>query len=124
MTVAALAKELNLKVVSGSNGLNKPVNGGYVSDLLSDVMGNAAEGMVWITLQTHKNVIAVASLKDLSAVILVKGLQPDADTIIHSETEAIPILSTTEKTFEITGKLYNFIRKAENENYTTYKKSK
>lgn len=109
MTVAELAKELNLKIISGSNGLYKPVIGGYVSDLLSDVMGSAIEGQVWVTLQTHKNVIAIASLKDLSAVILVKGLLPDADTINHSETEAIPILSTSEKTFEITGKLYNFI---------------
>jgi hypothetical protein len=80
MTVATLAKALNLKVLSGSNGLNKPVTDGYVSDLLSDVMGNATEGTIWITLQTHKNVVAVASLKDISAVILVKGLQPDADT--------------------------------------------
>jgi predicted transcriptional regulator len=110
MTVAELVKELNLKVISGSNGLNKLVTGGYVSDLLSDVMGNAIEGAVWVTLQTHKNVIAIASLKELSAVILVKGLQPDSDTINHSEAEAIPILSTTEKTFEITGKLYNFIK--------------
>jgi predicted transcriptional regulator len=109
MTVAELANTLNLKIISGSNGLHKLITGGYVSDLLSDVMGNANEGQVWITLQTHKNVIAIASLKDLSAVILVKGLMPDTDTINHSETEAIPILSTSEKTFEITGKLYNFI---------------
>jgi serine kinase of HPr protein (carbohydrate metabolism regulator) len=109
MTVAQLVEKLNLKVLCGSQGLHKTITGGYVSDLLSDVMGNANEGCVWVTLQTHKNVIAIASLKDLSAVIMVNGLQPDADTIVHSESESIPILGTTEKTFEITGKLYNFI---------------
>ena len=67
-------------------------SGGYVSDLLSDVMGNAAENDVWITLQTHQNVMAIASLKDLAAVILVKGLEPDSDTVEHSEEEGVPLL--------------------------------
>ena len=106
MTVLQLVDELGLKVFSGRNGLHKIVDGGYVSDLLSDVMGNAREGQVWITLQTHKNVMAVASLKDLPAVILVKGLQPDADTLAQSESEGLPILGTSEQTFEIAGKLF------------------
>jgi predicted transcriptional regulator len=109
MTVSQLVKELNLKVYSGSGGLDKEVNGGYVSDLLSDVMGNAREGQVWVTLQTHKNVMAVATLKDLSAVLLVKGLQPDDDAIAQSEAEGIPILGTHEQTFEICGKVYNLL---------------
>ena len=107
MTVLQLVEVLNLKVYSGSKGLNKTVDGGYVSDLLSDVMGNAQENQVWITLQTHKNVMAIASLKDLAAVILVKGLHPDADTLAQSEEEGIPILGTLEQTFETAGKLYN-----------------
>ena len=109
MTVQQLVELLHLKVFSGSKGLNNNIKGGYVSDLLSDVMGNAQEGQVWITLQTHKNVMAIASLKDLSAVILVKGLQPDADTLAQSEEEGIPLLGTTEQTFEISGKLHNLI---------------
>ena len=107
MTVQQLVEALNLKVFSGSKGLNKTFKGGYVSDLLSDVMGNAQENQVWITLQTHKNVMAIASLKDMAAVILVKGLHPDADTIAQSEEEGIPILGTSEQTFELSGKLYN-----------------
>ena len=109
MTVLQLAEMLNLKVFSGSKGLDKTITGGYVSDLLSDVMGNAREGQVWVTLQTHKNVMAIASLKDLSAVILVKGLQPDPDTADQSEEEAIPLLGVDDQTFEISGKLYNLI---------------
>jgi predicted transcriptional regulator len=109
MTVADIVKEFGLEVYSGKEGLSREVNGGYVSDLLSDVMGNASDGNVWITMQTHKNIIAVASLRDLAAVICVKGWKPDADTIEASEIECIPILGTCEKTFEMSGKLFNFI---------------
>jgi serine kinase of HPr protein (carbohydrate metabolism regulator) len=109
MTVQQLTEKLNLKIFSGKKGLQKNISGGYVSDLLSDVMGNANEGDVWVTLQSHKNVMAVASLKDLPAVILVKGIIPENDTIIQSNEEEIPLLGTTDSCFEITGKLYNLI---------------
>lgn len=106
MKVSELIEKFELKVFSGNAGLQNDISGGYVSDLLSDVMGFARENQVWITLQTHQNVLAIASLKDLAAVILVKGLQPDADTLKHSEEEGIPLLGTEMDTFEIAGKLY------------------
>lgn len=109
MTVKDIVEALNLKVYSGSAGLNKEVTGGYTSDLLSDVMGNAQAGNIWITLQTHVNVMAVATLKDISAVILVKGLEPEANTLAQSNNEEIPILGTNLQTFEISGMLYNLI---------------
>jgi len=111
MKVSDLVNEFNLTLFSGEAGLNRTITGGYVSDLLSDVMGNAQEGEVWITLQTHQNVMAVASLKDLAAVILVKGFEPDADTVEHSNNEEIPILGTQLGTFEITGRLYKLLEK-------------
>ena len=73
------------------------------------LMGFAQEGQVWITLQTHQNVLAIASLKDMSAVIIVKGLQPDSETLKHSREEGIPLLGTEMETFEIAGKLYGEI---------------
>ena len=73
MRITEITEKLDLKVLSGHNGLSNEITGGYVSDLLSDVMGNAKEGQIWITLQTHQNIIAVASLKDLAAIIIVKG---------------------------------------------------
>ncbi len=109
MTVRDLVNELGLKVFSGEKGLDRQVNGGYVSDLLSDVMGNAGEGMVWITLQTHRNVTAVASLKDLSAVLLVKGLKPDEDMAQQAGEEGLPVLGTDLQAFEIAGKLYSLL---------------
>ena len=106
MKVFDLVNKYNLKVFSGQEGLGNEIAGGYVSDLLSDVMGNAKENEVWITLQTHQNVMAIASLKDLAAVILVKGLEPDEDTLERSSEEEIPLLGTIMGTFEMAGKLY------------------
>lgn len=110
MTVKELADRLGLTVCCGASGLNREIRGGYTSDLLSDVMGNAAEGNVWITLQTHKNIMAIASLKDLSAIVLVKGCRPEEDTIQESESEGIAVLSTSSQTFEITGAIYELLK--------------
>lgn len=110
MTVEDIVEKLSLKVCSGAAGLYREIKGGYTSDLLSDVMGNAAESNIWITLQTHKNIMAIASLKEISAIVLVKGFQPEEDTIRESESESIPILSTSRQTFEITGELYELIK--------------
>jgi predicted transcriptional regulator len=109
MTVSDIAKRLDLTVESGSEGLNREVTGAYVSDLLSDVMGNATEGQAWITLQVHKNTIAIASLKDLAAIILVKGLKPAPDCARQSDEEKIPILTSQKNTFELSGKLYKIL---------------
>ncbi len=106
MKVAEIVNELGLTVLAGAQGLEREVKGGYVSDLLSDVMGNSDEGYVWITLQTHKNVMAIASLKDLAAIILVSGHKPDADMAQQAEEEGIPVLSTNLSTFEVAGRLY------------------
>ena len=110
MKITDIITGLNLKVVSGHNGLSNEITGGYVSDLLSDVIGNAKEGQVWITLQTHQNIIAVASLKDISAIIIVKGLVPEVDTVEKSNIEKIPLLSTEMDTFNIAGRLFELLR--------------
>jgi serine kinase of HPr protein (carbohydrate metabolism regulator) len=109
LTIKQVIKELNLQVFTVANTLNNTVNGAYVSDLLSDVMGNSKQGDIWITLQTHKNVVAIASLRDLPAVIFVNGLIPEPETIEAANAEDITLLGTKEKTFEISGKLYNLI---------------
>ena len=109
MTVQDIVSQLNLKICSGEKGLQREIKGGYTSDLLSDVMGHAQEGDVWITIQTHKNVMAIASLKEIAAIILVKGHVPEEDTLEESNNEHIPILSTPLQTFEITGQLYKLL---------------
>jgi len=110
MNVNTLIEKLNLKVISGEKGLQNEVCGGYVSDLLSDVMGNAEQGQAWITLQVHKNIMAIASLKELACIILVKGLIPNTETLEQSNKEGIPILNTELETFEIAGRLYEALQ--------------
>ena len=110
MKVNVIVEKLNLKVFSGNEGLEREVTGGYTSDLLSDVMGNADESQLWVTLQTHRNVMAVASLKEVAAVIIVKGLEPEENTISQSNDEGIPLLGTDLETFEISGKLYELLK--------------
>lgn len=110
MTVKELVNELNLTVLSGQQGLNREIEGCYVSDLLSDVMGNAEMNNVWVTLQTHKNVMAIASLKELACVILVKGQTASDDTLEQSNEEGIPFLSTNMQTFETAGKIYDLLK--------------
>ncbi|HPR60757.1 MAG TPA: DRTGG domain-containing protein [Prolixibacteraceae bacterium] len=109
MKVTELIEKLDLKVYTKNVNLDREINGGYVSDLLSDVMGNANEGNVWITLQNHLNVVAIASLKDLACIILVKGIEPSIDVIAKANEEQIPILGSTEKTFELSGKIYQLL---------------
>ena len=111
MTVKELKEKLDLNVYSGEQGLDNEITGGYVSDLLSDVMGNADAGEVWVTLQTHKNVMAIASLKDMAAIILVNNHKPEEDTLAQSNEEGIPLLGTGMTTFEVTGKLWELIKK-------------
>lgn len=112
MIVQDIVEKLGLKVCSGANGLNREIEGGYTSDLLSDVMGNADENYIWVTLQTHKNIMAIASLKELAAIVLVKGYEPEEDAAEQSNEEGIPILSSEEEAFELTGKLYELLKQA------------
>ena len=78
MKLHEIVKKLNLDVKSGEARLDNDVRGGYVSDLMSDVIANTKKGDLWITLQVHINVVAVATMKELSGTILINGRQPEA----------------------------------------------
>jgi hypothetical protein len=80
--------------------------GGYTSDMLSCVMAGAQPGNVWITLQAHMNVVAVASLREVSAVIITENAQPEPDVIARANEQGIILLSTSEPSYPIAGKLW------------------
>jgi hypothetical protein len=107
MKLSDIVKEFNLEVKTGAAQLATEVTGGYASDLLSDVLANAEEGVVWITLHIHQNIVAVASHKGVAGIILVQGRQPEADTLAKAEQENIPILVSSLPAFEIVGRLYH-----------------
>lgn len=106
MTVGDFVERLPLTVVAAKNGLDNQVTGGYVSDLLSNVMGFAAAGNVWVTMQGHQNIIAVASLAGLAAVIVAGGIEPEKETAQKAESEGVTLLTTKLPCFELVGQLY------------------
>lgn len=106
MTVQDLVNKLDLSVRSDNDRLDKTVTGGYVSDLLSDVMANSSPGNVWITMQAHANIVAVASLKELAAVIIVQGREPQDDTVRRARDEQVTILGTELPAYTLAGRLY------------------
>jgi hypothetical protein len=82
------------------------ISGCYISDLLSDVLARAQPGVLWVTIQTHRNVISVAATKDIAAVLFVCDRKPDAGIIAEAEEQGIALLSTTLTTYEAAGKLW------------------
>ncbi|MCS7158075.1 MAG: DRTGG domain-containing protein [Blastocatellia bacterium] len=106
MTLRNIAEALQLVVKTGEHLLDRPVTGGYASDLLSDVLARARQGNIWITLQTHTNIVAVASAKELSGVIIVNGRIPDEETLRKAEEEHIPIMVSPLSTYDVVCRLY------------------
>ncbi len=107
MKLQEIIDSLSLKVETPSADLTKEVSGAYVSDMMSDVMGNAKDGFLWITIQVHLNIIAVASLKNLSGIILVNSRVPAEDTLKKAIAENIPIMTTPLSAFDLVGMLYS-----------------
>jgi hypothetical protein len=84
-----------------------PLTGAYTSDLLSDVMANAKEGGALITIQAHKNTVAVASLVNVSVIILCNNRPiQDDDMLEAARDENIAVIRTRENQFTVSGKLY------------------
>jgi hypothetical protein len=107
MNLQEIISGLGLEVKTIGLDLNREVTGGYVSDLLSDVIGNSKEGYIWLTIQVHLNIVAVASLKGLSGIILVNNRKPDDDTIKKAVQENIPLMTSQSPAFDLVGRLYS-----------------
>jgi len=102
---------LKLKLVTNVTNIDREVHSGYASDLLSWVMAHAKENDIWITIQSHQNVVAVASLLNLAAIIIAEDASIDENTIKKAEQENIPIYSSEKSIYEICGILYNLLSK-------------
>ncbi len=107
MTVTDAAKRIGGVVVGSTAAADTEVTGGYVSDLLSDAIANAQEGDLWVTVQKHVNIVAVARLKNLAGVVVVNGRQPEPDTVARASQEGVPIVSTPLPAFDVVGILYS-----------------
>jgi hypothetical protein len=108
---------VRLEEISGHLGLRtltpelsaemaKEVSSGHASDLLSDVLANAPQGGILITIQVHMNVIAVAAHAGLAGVILTTGRAPEEAVREKAVEEKIPLFISEEATFDVVGRLY------------------
>lgn len=88
---------------------DREINGAYIGDLLSWVMGRAQADNVWITIMSNINVIAVASLSDVSCVVLAEDVTLEDDVLNTAKTKGINILSTPLAAFEIANKISGVI---------------
>ncbi len=88
------------------------ITDGYVSDLLSDVMGSAKEDQVWITIMKHLNSVAVASLANIPCIVFAKGIKPDPNVIEKAIEEQVTLISSDLPSFQIAGKLYMLLQKS------------
>lgn len=109
MELKTIVETLNLNVETTRGDLSREVSGIYVSDLLSDVLAHASEGNLWVTLQGHPNIVAVAEMKDLSGIVLVNGRTPEDETLRKANEEEIPIMTTEMQTFNMAGNLYGLL---------------
>jgi predicted transcriptional regulator len=108
MKLKDIIEKLELEAIYLANDESE-VFDAYASDLLSDVMGRAKSGQIWITMQTHRNVSAICSLKDLPAVVITGGGKPDDDMLNHAREEGVCVLATKDSCFNICGKLYHIL---------------
>jgi hypothetical protein len=109
MKLSRIAERLSLEpIVEGSNA-GAEVTGGYCGDLLSHVLSSARPGDLWITIQHHTNVVAVAQVAGLSAIVIADGRQPDEATLSRAREGGIALYSSRESTFEIAGRLHRLL---------------
>ena len=100
MTVNEFCQKASLTVLALPNP-DSVIDGAYSGDLLSWVMGNSSEGNLWVTIMTNSNIVAVASLVGISAIILAEGVKPDENTIALASEKGVNILSSDKSVYEL-----------------------
>lgn len=107
MHLEEIIQKLNLKVLTNPKDFSTiAVSSGYCSDLLSCVMTGAEPDGLWVTLMAHGNIVAVAALLDLSAIIITEDAQPEQDTIDKANDKGVTLLSSPHPNFHVNGQLW------------------
>jgi serine kinase of HPr protein (carbohydrate metabolism regulator) len=111
MTVREIVDKLGLEILTDETNLDLPVEAGYTADLLSDVIGFAPEQSVWVTVQRHINVLGVAKLKNIHAIVIPRNLKVDDEVVGKAKEEGVALLRTNRSAFEISGLLFETLHK-------------
>lgn len=106
MNAKSLSELIEARILTKTADTEREISSGYTCDLLSWVMAHGREGMAWITVQTHMNVIAVATLHDMACVIIPEGIKVEDDVIEKADEEGIVILASALTAYEISGRMH------------------
>ncbi len=105
MIIRDIVDKLEFEVLAGAAFLDQAVQGGYVADLLSCVMAGSEAGNIWITLQTHANIIAVAGLNELAGIVIAEGAVVPQVTLDKAAQQDVVILSSPAPVYETVAQL-------------------
>jgi len=108
MNIKEAVEKLNLKVLVEGD-MEREITDGYVGDLLSWVMGRAPEDSAWLTVMGNINSIAVATLADVSCIILVENATLDDEAKEKALAHDVTILSSEENAYQLAVKLSKLI---------------
>ena len=111
MTIRELAAALKARIAQDDFDDVK-LNGAYTSDLLSDVIANAKDGGVLITIQAHKNTVAVATLVNIRCIIICNKRPLPEDMLKSARDEGVAVLHTNESQFTVSGKVWEIFHKS------------
>lgn len=107
MNLQQIIRELDLKVLTTPQDFSAvSPTGGYASDLLSCVMAGAKPGNLWVTLMSHANIVAVAALTEVGAVIITENAVPEADVIAKADDQGVTLLLTSAASYQVAGRLW------------------
>lgn len=108
MDIKILIEKLSLKVYS--KGKKDFFSSGFTCDLLSVVLANSPKDSIWITVQRHINIIAVATLREITGIIVSQGFEPTQDVIDKANEEGIYLLGSNLDSFTLSGEIYKLLK--------------
>ena len=109
MTIREVAAALGAEICHDEFE-DSALTGAYTSDLLSDVMAHSKDGGALVTIQAHKNTVAVATLVNISVIIICNSRPLPEDMLEAAKDESIAIIRTKENQFTVSGKLWEMLR--------------
>ncbi len=111
MNISELGSRFGFEAVQGEFD-DRSIAGGYTSDLLSDVMARAGDDFALITIQAHKNTVAVATLVGISVIVICNNRAVPDDMAAAAKSEKVAIFRTSKSQFDVSGMLYSMLHPA------------
>ncbi|RKX54861.1 MAG: iron-sulfur binding hydrogenase [Thermotoga sp.] len=110
MKLGRIVEELKLKVITGS--LDVEIKRGCCGDLLSEIMRSCEKDSIWVTIQSHVNIVAVAVVVGIRAIVLCNGHEYSEDTLKKADEEGITLLASDLTPFEVSGRIYMMLKES------------